>query len=87
MPVTAPELLPSLPAAFTAQIEAAIEAGPAVDKRVASLKPSRFASIFLVGCGGSLFTFAPLRCLLDRSPVPGLHFSTPMSSCSGVPHS
>jgi fructoselysine-6-P-deglycase FrlB-like protein len=74
--VIAPELLPALPAAFTAQIEAAIEAGPAVDKQVASLKPARFASIFLVGCGGSLFTFAPLRCLLDRSPIPVLTFNS-----------
>jgi fructoselysine-6-P-deglycase FrlB-like protein len=76
MPVTAPELLPALPAAFTAQIEAAIEAGPAVDRLIASLEPSRFGNIFLVGCGGSLFTFAPLRCLLDQSPVPILTFNS-----------
>jgi len=76
MQVTAPELLPALPAGFTAQIEAAIDAGPALDERLASLEPARFASIFLVGCGGSLFTFAPLRCLLDRSPVPVFTFNS-----------
>jgi fructoselysine-6-P-deglycase FrlB-like protein len=74
--VTAPDLLPPLPATLTAQIEAAVEAGPSLGARVASLNPSRFASIFLVGCGGSLFTFAPLRCLLDRSPIPVFTFNS-----------
>jgi fructoselysine-6-P-deglycase FrlB-like protein len=76
MTVTAPELLAALPAEFTAQIEAAVKSGPALDAYVTSLEPARFASVFLVGCGGSLFTFAPLRCLLDRSPVPAFAFNS-----------
>jgi len=74
--VTAPGLLPLLPASFSTQIEAAVEAGPSLDARFARLEPARFASIFLVGCGGSLFTFAPLRCLLDRSPIPVFTFNS-----------
>jgi fructoselysine-6-P-deglycase FrlB-like protein len=69
-PVTESPSLPALPAQFTAQIEAVLDSGPALEARVAGLDPARFSSVFLVGCGGSLFTFAPLRCLLDRSPVP-----------------
>jgi fructoselysine-6-P-deglycase FrlB-like protein len=72
----APQLLPALPGQFMAQIEAAVDAGPALDACVAGLDPTRFANLFLVGCGGSLFTFAPLRCLLDRSPVPVFAFNS-----------
>jgi fructoselysine-6-P-deglycase FrlB-like protein len=77
MPATpTPQLLPALPGQFMAHIEAAVDAGPALDACVAGLDPARFANLFLVGCGGSLFTFAPLRCLLDRSPVPVLAFNS-----------
>lgn len=76
MPVTAPELLPALPAQFKAQIESVIQKEPALDAYVASLEPARFSSVFLVGCGGSLFSFAPLRCQLDRSPVPVFAFNS-----------
>jgi fructoselysine-6-P-deglycase FrlB-like protein len=69
-PVTESPSLPALPRQFTAQIEAVLDAGPALETRVAGLDPTRFTTVFLVGCGGSLFTFAPLRCLLDRAPVP-----------------
>lgn len=72
----APVLLPALPDQFMAQVEAAVDAGPALDACVTGLDPARFANVFLVGCGGSLFTFAPLRCLLDRSPVPVLAFNS-----------
>lgn len=72
----APLLLPALPDQFIAQVEAAVDAGPALDACVTGLDPARFANVFLVGCGGSLFTFAPLRCLLDRSPVPVLAFNS-----------
>ncbi|MGH3185891.1 MAG: SIS domain-containing protein [Streptosporangiaceae bacterium] len=75
-PVTAPRPLPVLPDQFLAQIEAAVDAGPALDAQLAALDPARFTSVFLVGCGGSLFTFAPLRCLLDRSPVPVFTFNS-----------
>ncbi len=75
-PVPAPDLLPALPGQFIAQVQAAVDAGPAVVACVAGPDPARFANVFLVGCGGSLFTFAPLRCLLDRSPVPVLAFNS-----------
>jgi len=75
-PVTAQQSLPVLSDQFIAQIEAAVDAGPALDAYLTSLDPARFTSVFLVGCGGSLFTFAPLRCLLDRSPVPVFTFNS-----------
>jgi fructoselysine-6-P-deglycase FrlB-like protein len=73
---TAPADLPGLPEQFTAQITAAVEAGPQVDALVAGLDPERLTNIFLVGCGGSLFAFSQIRCLLDRSPVPVLAFNS-----------
>jgi fructoselysine-6-P-deglycase FrlB-like protein len=75
-PAPAPPLLPALPDHFVARIEAAVDAGPALDAYVAGLDPVRFANLFLVGCGGSLFSFAPLRCLLDRSGLPVLAFNS-----------
>jgi len=75
-PAPAPQLLPALPGQFIAQIASAIEAGPALDACVAGLDPVRFTNLFLVGCGGSLFAFAPLRGLLDRSGVPVLTFNS-----------
>lgn len=75
-PVTESPLLPVLPRDFTARIAAVIDAGPDLQARLAALSPARFSSVFLVGCGGSLFTFAPLRCLLDRSPVPVYSFNS-----------
>lgn len=74
--VTAPEHLPALPDQFTAQVAAAVDAGPEIDALVTSLNPARFTSIFLVGCGGSLFAYSQLRCVLDRSPVPVLAFNS-----------
>jgi fructoselysine-6-P-deglycase FrlB-like protein len=73
--VTNPEL-PGLPVEFTAQIMAAVDSGNQVDALIAGLDPARFTNIFLVGCGGSLFAFSQLRCVLDRSPVPVLAFNS-----------
>jgi fructoselysine-6-P-deglycase FrlB-like protein len=75
-PEPAPQLLPALPDHFVARIEAAVDAGPALEACVAGLDPARFANLFLVGCGGSLFSFAPLRGLLDRSGMPVLAFNS-----------
>jgi fructoselysine-6-P-deglycase FrlB-like protein len=75
-PVTESPSLPALPGQFAAQIEAALDAGPRLEAYVAGLDPAQFSAVFLVGCGGSLFTFAPLRCLLDRSPVPVFTFNS-----------
>lgn len=57
---------------FRADIDRA--ASPEVEQQVAefvsrALTPDTRA-IYLIGCGGSLFTFAPMRFLLERSPVP-----------------
>ena len=80
--VTAPELLPALPEQFIARVAAAVAAGPEIDALVTGLNPARFTSIFLVGCGGSLFAFSaaavhpgPLpdtgsRVQLRRTPAP-----------------
>lgn len=69
-PASESHVLPALPESFTASIEAVLDRGPALETLVVDLVPTRFTSLFLVGCGGSLFTFAPIRNLLDRSPVP-----------------
>lgn len=55
---------------FVTRIEAAAAQAGEVDRLFASLVDARTSSIFLIGCGGSLFTHAPLRTMLDRSPVP-----------------
>ena len=73
---TGPAELPGLPEQFTAQIMAAVAAGPQVDALIAELALAPLANIFLVGCGGSLFAFSQIRCLLDRSPVPVMAFNS-----------
>jgi fructoselysine-6-P-deglycase FrlB-like protein len=55
---------------FVSRIEHAAAQEPDVDALFGSVVSGRTSSIFLVGCGGSLFTHAPLRTILDRSPVP-----------------
>lgn len=55
---------------FVSRIEAAAAQAPEVDRLFRSLVTDRTSSIWLVGCGGSLFTHAPLRTILDPSPIP-----------------
>jgi fructoselysine-6-P-deglycase FrlB-like protein len=55
---------------LVSRIEAAASQEPEVDRLFASLVSDETSSIYLVGCGGSLFTHAPLRTILDRSTVP-----------------
>ncbi len=62
--------LKPIPADFTDKITAAVETAPKVEKIVQDAVDGGVTSIFLVGCGGSLFGYGPLRVLLDRSPVP-----------------
>lgn len=57
---------------FRADIDRA--ASPEIEQQVVdfvakALKPTTRV-IYLVGCGGSLFTFGPMRFLLERSPIP-----------------
>lgn len=59
-----------VPDDFTARIEAALTTRPQIEALVDRAVAAGVNSIFLVGCGGSLFGFGPLRVLLDRSPVP-----------------
>lgn len=71
MSVTTPVApLRAVPQDFTARIEAALATRPQVEDLVDRAVAAGLENIFLVGCGGSLFGFGPLRVLLDRSPVP-----------------
>jgi fructoselysine-6-P-deglycase FrlB-like protein len=77
MSVTSPAtVLKPVPADFAEKIDAAVETRPKVEKIVQSAVEAGISSIFLVGCGGSLFGFGPLRVLLDRSPVPVYTFNS-----------
>jgi fructoselysine-6-P-deglycase FrlB-like protein len=55
---------------FVSRIESAAKQAGEVNALLATLVGENTSSIFLVGCGGSLFTHAALRTILDRSPVP-----------------
>ena len=62
---------------FRADIDRA--ASPEVEQQVAAfveraLTPTT-KTVYLVGCGGSLFTFAPMRFLLERSPIPAATYN------------
>jgi fructoselysine-6-P-deglycase FrlB-like protein len=68
--------LAPVPADYEARIQAAVDAGAAVDSLARSLVDRGLTNVFLVGCGGSLFSFGPLRTLLDRAPVPVFAFNS-----------
>ena len=70
-----PQVLPAIPADYLEQIEAVAQTSAQVDDLVSSVPPAGITSVYLLGCGGSLFTFAPLRNILDRSPVPVFTFN------------
>jgi fructoselysine-6-P-deglycase FrlB-like protein len=67
--------LPKTPADYLEPIEVATQGRGAVEEYFASAIESGPSSIFLIGCGGSLFTFDPLHNLLDRSPIPVFRFN------------
>jgi fructoselysine-6-P-deglycase FrlB-like protein len=67
---TSATTLKPIPEDFTDNIVAAVDSAPRVDAIVGEVVGSGITSVFLVGCGGSLFSFGPVRVLLDRSPVP-----------------
>jgi fructoselysine-6-P-deglycase FrlB-like protein len=76
MPTTAPaQPLAPLPDDYVPRIRAAVDARERVDTLVQKLAAEGITNVFLVGCGGSLFTFGPLRTLLDRLPLPVFVFN------------
>jgi fructoselysine-6-P-deglycase FrlB-like protein len=76
MPTTAPvQPLAPLPDDYVPRIRAAVDARDQVDGLVQKLVDDGITNVFLVGCGGSLFTFGPLRTLLDRCPLPVFVFN------------
>lgn len=68
--------LAAIPADYALKIHAAVDNGDAMDAFVQSAADAGITNVFLVGCGGSLFSFGPLRTILDRSPVPVLAFNS-----------
>jgi fructoselysine-6-P-deglycase FrlB-like protein len=62
--------LAPLPDDYVTRIQAAVDGNDRVDSLIRSVAETGIGNVFLVGCGGSLFSFGPLRMVLDRSPVP-----------------
>lgn len=72
----APHPLPAVPEQFLDRIRSACDAGTELDAYVQQIDMSRFRSVHLLGCGGSLFTFSPLLNILDRLPIPVFAFNS-----------
>jgi fructoselysine-6-P-deglycase FrlB-like protein len=71
MPNTLPvQTVHPVPDDYTSKINAAVDGHAAVDALVRSVVEPGLSNVFLVGCGGSLFSFGPLRTILDRAPFP-----------------
>jgi fructoselysine-6-P-deglycase FrlB-like protein len=62
--------LAALPDDYVTRIQTAVDGADRVDALVRSFADAGVTNVFLVGCGGSLFSFGPLRMVLDRAPVP-----------------
>src|SRR3954471_16695215 len=76
MPTTAPvQPLAALADDYVPRVRAAVDARDQVDGLMQKIVDDGITNIFLVGCGGSLFTFGPLRTLLDRCPLPVFVFN------------
>ena len=58
------------PDEYVPRIQAAVDRGPQIGALVDSLASAGLTNVFLVGCGGSLFSFGPVRTVLDRAPFP-----------------
>lgn len=67
---TPPHELVSVPSDYLAPIEQALQSRDEVTEYFASAIEQGPSNIFLIGCGGSLFTFDPLHNILDRSTLP-----------------
>jgi fructoselysine-6-P-deglycase FrlB-like protein len=72
MPTASPARpLAALPDDYVTRIQTAVDGNERVDALIRSAAESGgLRNVFLVGCGGSLFSFGPLRMILDRAPVP-----------------
>jgi fructoselysine-6-P-deglycase FrlB-like protein len=71
MPSSSPARpLAPLPDDYVPRIQTAVDGAGRVDALVRSVVDRGVTNVFLVGCGGSLFSFGPLRMVLDRAPVP-----------------
>jgi fructoselysine-6-P-deglycase FrlB-like protein len=66
----------ALPADFRAKIRAAVDARAEVDALARSVADAGLTHVFLAGCGGSLFSYGPMRAILDRLPVPVSTFNS-----------
>jgi fructoselysine-6-P-deglycase FrlB-like protein len=62
--------LAALPDDYVTRIQTAVDRGPQVDALVESITAAGLTNVFLVGCGGSLFSFGPVRTVLDRARFP-----------------
>jgi fructoselysine-6-P-deglycase FrlB-like protein len=62
--------LAAVPADYADRIGAAVDRYPEVDAVVRAAVAGGLARVLLVGCGGSLFSFGPLRTILDPLPIP-----------------
>ncbi|HWD95324.1 MAG TPA: SIS domain-containing protein [Acidimicrobiales bacterium] len=74
-PTAPPFELPKTPVDYVEPIEAAVRGGADVADYMTAAMAKEPANIFLIGCGGSLFTFDPLHNILDHSPVPVFRFN------------
>jgi fructoselysine-6-P-deglycase FrlB-like protein len=72
---TPPHELVSVPDDYLAPIERALLGLQEITEYFAAALERSPANIFLVGCGGSLFTFDPLHNILDRSTLPVYRFN------------
>ena len=72
MPTASPARpLAALPDEYVTRIQTAVDGNERVDALIRSAAESHgLRNVYLVGCGGSLFGFGPLRMILDRAPVP-----------------
>jgi fructoselysine-6-P-deglycase FrlB-like protein len=72
---TTPYVLAEVPSNYLAPIEAAARGGAEILDYFEEAIANGPSNIFLVGCGGSLFTFDALFNILDRSPMPVFRFN------------
>jgi len=73
--------LAPLPDDYVTRIQAAVDGNDRVDTLIRSVAEAGITNVYLVGCGGSLFSFGPLRMVLDPAPVPVHAFNSDELLC------